>query len=381
LLLNLVLLLELCACGTPSRWRMVMEMPEPRSAHTATLLTDGTVLVTGGFDGLGGVRDSAVRYDPQKNTWSSAGKMSSPRVAHTATLLDNGMVLVAGGVTATATPTPLVTSAQLYDPKGNTWTEVGPMTLGRALYMAVKLNDGTVLRIGGGSTGSIDTQRSVERFDPTNKKWLPVESMIEPHIQGAAALLDDGTVIVAGGAKYGKQQNDPTQTVVPFSERFSPISGHWGEWALLNDSPLVPGATALGDGTVLITGGQISGKNVVRYDRTRAIPNVSPQPNMWQIMATLHVARSNHQATLMGNNDVLVTGGHSGCQPQGCSASLRSVEQYNVKANTWTTLDNMFFFRGGHTATRLKDGSLLVVGGFNWSAGTATATCELYPPL
>jgi hypothetical protein len=250
----------------------------------------------------------------------------------------------------------------------------------RFLHMAVKLRNGTVLVIGGGSTASIDAQRSVERFDPTDKSWRLVESMIKPHMRGVATLLDDGTVLVAGGAEYGPERDNPSETLLPYSERFDPLSGHWGEWALLNSSPLMPAAAALKDTTVLVTGGRNAGKNVVRYNRAFLLPNTSPQPKVWQIMATLREARSNHRATLLPSGDVLVTGGYVSCGPQSCGGSLRSAEQYNPTANAWTTIDNMFFFRGDHTATLLGDGSVLVVGGFNWSSGSATASAESYTP-
>ena len=68
-----------------------------RFAHTATVLTNGKVLVTGGIDDY----DLAVRtcelYDPSTGKWEKTGSMHYLRNDHTASLLLNGKVLVTGG--------------------------------------------------------------------------------------------------------------------------------------------------------------------------------------------------------------------------------------------------------------------------------------------
>ena len=62
---------------------------------TATLLSDGTVLVAGG-----GARSSLAEaeiYDPATGTWTFTSDLNNARARHTATLLSDGIVLVAGG--------------------------------------------------------------------------------------------------------------------------------------------------------------------------------------------------------------------------------------------------------------------------------------------
>ncbi len=98
-------------------------MHEERSAHTATLLPDGKVLVAGGALREGVVFASTEVYDPAADRWTAAAPMSRKRFGHAATLLLRGRVLVTGGsgrwVFAVDTG---LASAELYDPAKDAWT-------------------------------------------------------------------------------------------------------------------------------------------------------------------------------------------------------------------------------------------------------------------
>ena len=61
-------------------WERTRDLNEPRIAHTATLLTDGKVLVAGGSN-------TAELYDPFADTWSTTGSFSTTRGYHSATLI------------------------------------------------------------------------------------------------------------------------------------------------------------------------------------------------------------------------------------------------------------------------------------------------------
>jgi hypothetical protein len=95
-----------------------------RTSHTATLLPDGRVLVTGGEGGLA----SAELYDPSSGTWTATGDMIEGHSDHTATLLADGTVLVASGYSRIGLPasrrsagsTDQLASAELYDPRSET---------------------------------------------------------------------------------------------------------------------------------------------------------------------------------------------------------------------------------------------------------------------
>src|SRR5258706_1878809 len=80
-------------------------MIAPRSGHTATLLLNGKVLITGDA----ARRSSAQLYDPVTGTFTAAADMTMARNRHTATLLPDGKALIAGGAYERPHPgTPIV---------------------------------------------------------------------------------------------------------------------------------------------------------------------------------------------------------------------------------------------------------------------------------
>jgi N-acetylneuraminic acid mutarotase len=79
----------------PSTWTFTSSMNHPRWKHAASVLTNGKVLVIGGF--YNDAQNSTELYDPSTETWTSVSSMNSVRGEHTATVLTNGKVLVTGG--------------------------------------------------------------------------------------------------------------------------------------------------------------------------------------------------------------------------------------------------------------------------------------------
>src|SRR5439155_22291808 len=169
-------------------------MASPHSGHTATLLSNGRVLVVGGFGTSS--QATAELYDPGSNSWSSAGSVADGRVQHTATVLPNGRVLVAGGENSTAGGTYLATT-ELYDPGPNNWTKAASMANAHVGHSATLLSNGQLLIVGGkDAKGFVN---AAERYDPAANSWSPAGALSTSRWLHSAALLPNGQVLVLGG--------------------------------------------------------------------------------------------------------------------------------------------------------------------------------------
>jgi len=188
-----------------------------RSRHTATLLDDGRVLITGGGNNVV-YRSSygqwtAELYDPVSGTFSLAWFMNAPRQNHSAVLLDDGRVFISGGCIGTATSNVLA-STEFFDPETNLFTKGPDMATGRLGIGVTKLRDGRVL-MGPGvdyemsrvfqAVLPLNISNDSEIFDPATDTFTPSD----PQVPASAYMheigdyqsycLLDGTVLRADG--------------------------------------------------------------------------------------------------------------------------------------------------------------------------------------
>src|SRR5579862_2073296 len=158
-----LLALGLCTSAafaqSPGTFTPTGNMTTGRYFHSATLLADGRVLVAGGAVDLipGNPRttiplSSAEIYDPHTGVFTATGNMTTARAGHTATLLPDGKVLISGGGgynAATLTfADPTFATSELYDPNTGTFSAAGSMTTPRYSPTATLLKTGTVMIAG-----------------------------------------------------------------------------------------------------------------------------------------------------------------------------------------------------------------------------------------
>ena len=193
-------------------WSFTGNLVMGRLSHTATLLQDGKVLVAGGWDSDTDQLSlsSAELYDPIAGTWSSAPSLNEARVLHTATMLQDGRVLVTGGYQSREVgitgpygrvdgfyrvPT-VLDDGEIYDPNAATWTLTGNLIEPRQAHTATLLPGGEVLVAGGADPVN---DASAESYDPATGTWAGTGTFGVGRYSHTATRLLDGTVLVAGG--------------------------------------------------------------------------------------------------------------------------------------------------------------------------------------
>ena len=272
-------------------------MGAARGGHRSVVMTDGKVLVTGGFNTAASIWLNSVEvYDPLAGSFSPTGSMAKERGMHAAILLPNGKVLVLGGLSG---PTPIAT-AEIYDPGTGMFSATGPMAVARGFLTATLLGNGKVL-VAGGFDGSL-IQESAELYDPASGTFAPTGSMATARSSHSATLLANGKVLVAGG-------NDGSGGYTDTAELYDPVSGTFSVTGSMATGRLNASATLLPNGRVLIAGGATG---AVPTTITNAAELYNPVSGMFAATGAMATERSLFSATLLPNAKVLVAGGATG---------------------------------------------------------------------
>jgi hypothetical protein len=162
--------------------------PDTLEGRTATLLLNGMVLLTGGepveadFDTGYPALKIAELYDFPAATATPTGNMTASRYSHAATLLTDGTVLITGGIGFSDDSFFLggLATAELYDSSSGKFTATGAMTTRRTGQTATLLNDGRVLISGGaqvqpGSASPLSGLSTAELYTPA--KAIPAPAL------------------------------------------------------------------------------------------------------------------------------------------------------------------------------------------------------------
>ncbi|MCA2979200.1 MAG: hypothetical protein INH41_07800 [Myxococcaceae bacterium] len=119
-------------------------------------------------------------------------------------------------------------------------------------------------------------------------------------------------------------------------------------------------STRLVDGRVLVIGGR-------GRDATEPLASTElfdPRTGAWRRGPPMMTARSGHTATLLDDGRVLVVGGAAMAHDGSARLeALASAEVLELGTMTWREVGGLGEPRNGHSATKLRDGTVLVVGG------------------
>ncbi len=271
---------------------MAEPMKIPRARHTATLLEDGSVIITGGYDGKIETPLLEELYVPKTNTWLSAPTGTPPlmavaRMYHDAVKLPNGNVLVASGCCDKAYGT-----AGVYNPLAGTFKSTPPLSILHAAPTLTLLPDDRVLLVGNANL------TVTELYDFQNGTWSTSGKLNTPRNAHSATWMPElGKLVVAGGDSLATRTN----TV----ESYDPTTGAWTSEAPLTTASREHTGTRItldGEEDIVWVGGtDVSEASLDRCERWSG-----------KTCPALNVARSQHRALVVsvaGGERVMVTGG------------------------------------------------------------------------
>jgi len=359
-------------------WAPAPNLPEGHVAHTATLLNDGRVLIAGGTHVDGIATAGCELFDPKANRWIHASSMMSARAGHAATLLADGDVLVTGGWTGIGFGVHASASSEIYHPATNSWTAAAAMHAPPGVQSSIRLNDGRVLVVGRtnvtrGSPLPAAQQEQAELYDPLRDRWSLAGAGL-PLLSGeATTLMPDGTVLVTGGTT-------DTGFATTGAELFDPTTNRWQPttWPMAR-ARYWHTATLLPDGKVLLMGGyttypqSVGGFVYPAGELLTTSEMFDLRGNTWVAVGHSGIPRFEHTATLLRNGTVLVVGSAYASNADSQIFDPKNTEQW---ASTGLTMDRYL-----HSATMLADGRVLIAGGYGVGSPTTAWIFSAVPGI
>lgn len=249
------------------------------------------------------------------------------------------------------------------------WTSTGSMSTARASHTAVLLPNGLVLVAGG--TGDANTAlASSELYNSASGTWSSTADLNTARVSARAVLLSNGTVLVMGGCIVSDCLGSTTKS----AEIYNPSTGKWTVTGSMRTARAEFAAVILTNGKVLVAGGCTSYDVNGCLAVTTAAELYNPSTGVWSSTGALRAGRMAMTGSLLTTGKVLIAGGQTAA-----SDALGSSELYNEATGTFSTTGKLITPRSGHTATLLKSGMVLMAGGEDVN-GISLLKAELYNP-
>jgi Domain of unknown function (DUF1929) len=294
----------------------------------------------------------------------------------------SGRLLVAGGHAGTTNPDPPgppspadvgTADTNVYTFSTNAWfhfTPPSPSSMGvggaRWYPTVTYLANGEAVVVGGTETTGTDVNDTVQVWNGTWRKLttasLPSPPALNTHSNSVPFWMYPWNYLAPNGKLFVAGPSKTTRSLTTTGT---------GSWQTVGDRP--PEITAadryLGssvmydDGKVLIVGGSNTDKNKAPTITAEVIDLTQPNPR-WLPVGSMTFARKHHNATLLPDGKVLVTGGTKNSGFNNFAGRVLAAEMWDPATTNWSTLASMSEARLYHsTAVLLPDGRVMVGGG------------------
>ena len=325
-----------------------------------------------------------VTFDsPGDYTATIGGDLAQARAFAANIELDDGTVLIAGGGTGSITSSTGLSSVELYRPNLEAFESMPAMNSARALHRATKLLDGRVL-ITGGVNGVGTPLITAEVYDPTTGTSTATGNMHVARAAHTSTLLPDGRVLITGGSSDFSTDTSFATSAESSTEIFNPGTMTFASGPSLSEGKTFHDATILSNGNVLVTGGITYIVIFIRIpDLSNAAqvytPGTAPGTGSFGSTIGMGTKRAAHSSILLDDGRVLLAGGASG-----------SLLAPTILSSCTLFTGSGFSAAGGMATPRaitglvkLENGQILAAGGANGDLlnPSAIISCELYSPV
>ncbi len=360
------------AFGEPNSFCSTSSLSYARAEHRATLLADGSVLLSGGYDRGGFPVAALERYLPSGDADNAVARFepmganvtleSTAVLGHDVTVLADGRALLSGGAPVVKGATEgsayaegiAYQGASVLTPLGAFDGAARVLAGGpRAFHAGVRLTDGRALLTGGcselakGQCAAGRLQSSVVIYDPQRDTFTAAQPLLVPRAWHRAVQRDDGMVILIGGIGENGEALSP-ELYDPDESRGTTLTGPAGTSVSLASGMIVALSDAAGaSDRVLAWSGR----------------DEAPQP-----LTQLADARAEATMTVLEDGTVLVAGGQIAQAPSSDSFVIGPSGHAERVSG---------FAAYGHSATLLRDGSVLLAGGID-STRHSSATAAVF---
>lgn len=204
-------------------WTAGPNMSEPKAGAVAVALDSGEVMIAGGitFQTIFGIpipdfSDAVAFYDPASNSFRTR-TMREKRALFGMTKLADGRVLMAGGAGGDIFSIGPIKKTEIYDPATDNFTNLALLSTSVAFSGCVTLPDGRAAIVGG-ATGDLDDPIPVNNcwiFDPNGDTITEVASMGATHAGHVTVAAFNGNITAIAGESDSGQAEATAESLTP----------------------------------------------------------------------------------------------------------------------------------------------------------------------
>jgi hypothetical protein len=300
--------------------------------------------------------DDLFLWDPETGSHSRAAHPGYNIFCSGHAFMSDGRLFVAGGHYDTDHGRP---EASIYDAAADRWQRLPNMNAGRWYPTVAPLANGEVLVLAGTDTEHrLGENRLPQVWQPQSNSWR--------NLTGAERTLytypwmfpmPDGRLFMAGEGSESMMLTTAG-------------TGGWVRGVRSNYARFDATGVMYDEGKVLVLGGGIYAPT-----HTMDVTDLFEPVPSYRAVQPMAAPRKQHNATLLPDGTVLITGGSSGAGKSDADEAVHHTELWDPVTERLTPLARLPSFRGYHsTALLLPDGRVLSAG------GEETQTYEVFSP-